>query len=282
MDERIRELIALGRDHYERGEYDKAERVFGEVLRASRGFADIFNMLGVIYHDQGRFAQAQEAFEQALRINPNYTEAALNLAVTYNDLGKYHEAKEIYSKAMTRSRGEPRSLDPFAKGKIANMHAELGEAYAGIGLGDEAVGEYEKALALCPSFVDIRTKLALVLRDLGRTREALEELTAAKDANASFLPARIHLGVTLYSLGRTDDAVREWEDVLAVDPTNRSAKMYLQMIAAGRTASPSEGTESSAEPATAAASGGAPPIGEGEGDIEIEPDPEPPGEGERS
>src|SRR5262249_27745328 len=153
--------------------------------------ADIFNMLGVIYHDQGRYAQAQEAFEQAMRINPSYTEAALNLAVTYNDLGKYHEAKEIYSKAMVRSRGEPRSLDPFAKGKIANMHAELGDAYAGLGLADEAVREFEKALSLCPGFVDIRTKLGLGLRDMGRAEEALRELRAVKQLNPSFLPGRI-------------------------------------------------------------------------------------------
>src|SRR5215468_1404977 len=214
MDDRIRELIALGRDHYERGEYDKAERLLTEVTRTARGYADIFNMLGVIYHDQGRYAQAQEAFEQAMRINPSYTEAALNLAVTYNDLGKYHEAKEIYSKAMVRSRGEPRSLDPFAKGKIANMHAELGDAYAGLGL------------------ADIRTKLGLALRDMGRAEEALRELRAVKQLNPSFLPGRIHLGVTLYSLGRLDDAVQEWEDVLALDPANRSAKMYVQMVKA--------------------------------------------------
>src|SRR5262245_64116739 len=175
MDDHIRELIQLGRDHYERGEYDKAERLLSEVTRTARGYADTFNMLGVIYHDQGRFAQAQEAFEQALHINPNYTEAALNLAVTYNDLGKYHEAKEVYTRAMTRSRGEPRMLDPFAKGKIANMHAELGDAYAGLAMSDEAVREYEKALTLCPSFVDIRTKLALALRDMGRPDDALRE-----------------------------------------------------------------------------------------------------------
>jgi tetratricopeptide (TPR) repeat protein len=232
MDDRVREQIALGRDHYERGEYEKAERLLSEVVRSVRAYADVHNMLGVIYHDQGRFAQAQEAFEEALRINPNYTEAALNLAVTYNDLGKYHEAREVYTRAMTRSRGEPRMLDPFAKGKIANMHADVGDAYAGVGLFDEAVREYERALALCPSFVDLRTKLALALRDLGRAPDALRELREVKQANPSFLPGRIHLGVTYYSLGRIDEATAEWHEVLALDPQNRSAKMYLQMVVA--------------------------------------------------
>src|SRR5215468_765834 len=117
MDDRIRELIALGRDHYERGEYDKAERLLSEVTRTARGYADIYNMLGVIYHDQGRYAQAQEAFEQAMRIKPNYTEAALNLAVTYNDLGKYHEARDVYAGAIATTHAQPQHIDPFAKGK---------------------------------------------------------------------------------------------------------------------------------------------------------------------
>ena len=93
MDDRLRNLMHLAREHYENREYDKAEPLLTQIVREHQGFADMFNMLGVIHHGQGRFTQAQEMFEHALKVNPNYTEAALNLAVTYNDLGKYREAK---------------------------------------------------------------------------------------------------------------------------------------------------------------------------------------------
>jgi len=39
----------------------------------------------------------------------------------------------------------------------------------------------------------------------------------------------VNIGVTLYSLGRKDEARREWESVLADDPDNKSARMYLEM-----------------------------------------------------
>ena len=83
MDERLRNLMHLAREHYENHEYAEAEPILLQIVREHQGFADMFNMLGVIHHGHGRFTQAQEMFEHALKINPNYTEAALNLAVTY-------------------------------------------------------------------------------------------------------------------------------------------------------------------------------------------------------
>jgi tetratricopeptide (TPR) repeat protein len=229
MDDRLRQLMHLAREHYESREFDKALPLLEQVVREHRGFADMFNMLGVIHHAASRFPQAEAAFKDALAINPRYTEAALNLAVTLNDLGRYSEARDIYSNAIATSRQEPRYLDPFAKGKIANMHARIGDAYAGLGLNTEASQEYQRALALCPAFVDIRTKLAGVLRDLGDKEAALREYHAAKAEAPRFLPARVQLGVTLYSIGRKDEAIKEWESVLSEDPVNKSAKMYLQI-----------------------------------------------------
>lgn len=230
MDDRLRQLMHLAREHYENHEYDKAEPLLVQITREHRGFADMFNMLGVIVHGQGRFSQAQEMFEEALRINPSYTEAALNLAVTYNDLGKYQEAREVYARAIAQTRAQPRHLDPFARGKIANMHARTADAYAGVGMHEEAAREYRKALDLCPTFVDIRTKLASILRDMGDKESAVQEYQLVKQQAPKFLPARINLGVTLYSLGRKDEARREWEAVLADEPGNKSCRMYLDIL----------------------------------------------------
>jgi tetratricopeptide (TPR) repeat protein len=232
MDERLKQLLNQGRDLYENREFDKAEKVLTQVLRENRGFADVHNMLGVIYHDMGRFAQARESLEEALRINPNYTEAALNLAVTYNELGQYREAKEVYGKTMAHSRRQPRSLDPFAKGKLANMHADLGDAYHGIGFYAEALREYLNALALCSTFVDIRTKLANTHRDMGNVDDAIREYQEVIKTNPHYVPARLQLGVTLYAAKRAEEAVQAWREVLEQDPDNKNALMYLRMVGA--------------------------------------------------
>ena len=55
MDVRLRQLMYLAREHYENREYEKAEPLLRQVVSEHQGFADIFNLLGVIQHSQSRF-----------------------------------------------------------------------------------------------------------------------------------------------------------------------------------------------------------------------------------
>jgi tetratricopeptide (TPR) repeat protein len=230
MDEGLKQLLTLGRGYFEKKQFQEAEAYLTQVVEQNQSFADVYNMLGVIYHDQGQFARAQRAFEAALRINPAYTDAALNLAIIYNDMGRYREAKEVYAAALSRQRTNPQRMDPFVKGKIANMYADIGNVYASSGMLDEAVIEYRRALELGPTFVDIRLKLANTLRDLKEHDAALAEFEAILKQNPNYLPGRVHYGVTLYAAGRRADAITVWEDVLGRNPGNKSAEMYLTLV----------------------------------------------------
>jgi tetratricopeptide (TPR) repeat protein len=238
MDERLKQLLVLGREHYERREYDRAERLLRQVLELTDRYADVYNMLAVICHDRGDFSAAEGYFERALELNPNYTEALLNLAVTYNDLGKYDAARKVYARLQGAGRGQEGDLDPFVRGKLANMHAELAQAYADAGLRGEAIEQLKKAVDLCPAFADLQTKLGNLYRDDGNLTAARRCYEAARTANPRFVPARVLLGVTLFSLGDVDDAAVEWHEALAVEPDNRSAKMYLRMVEAHRSMRP--------------------------------------------
>ena len=230
MEERTKQLLTLGREHYEKREFDKAEHYLRQLLeRDDATFADVYNMMGVIHHDRGRFEEAQGAFEEALKINPNYTEAALNLAVTYNDLGRYDEAKNIYRAALSRGEESPGQLDPFVKGKIANLHAQVGQAYIDVGMYSDAMHELRKAILLCPTFADLRVRLANLYRqtgDLDAARFELEEAIAAKE---DYVPAYVTLGVVLLALNRREDALARWREAVAMDPGNKAAAMYVRM-----------------------------------------------------
>lgn len=234
MDDHLKQLLLLGREHYQKREFDKAEYVLRQVVAETDRFPDVFDMLGVVAHARGDFALAERNFEKAVTLNPNYTEAQLNLMVTYNDLGKYDKAREVYSQIRHRGQGGSVQADPFAKGKIANMHAEVSQAYCDAGMLSEAIVELERAVSLCPQFVDLRTRLATLYRDSGTPERAKEQLHAALSTNGGYAPARVMLGVLLLSAGEYESAIGEFDRALASDAENRSAQMYLRLARAQR------------------------------------------------
>lgn len=230
MDEKLREALATGRELYSKKEYARAEPYLAQLVSAKVPYADVYNMLGVIHHDAGQFAKAQSCFEEALRINPAYTEASLNLAVTYNDMGRYHEAKDLYLRALNHSTKPGGKLDSFVMGKLANMYADIAEVYISAGAYEEGIAEYRRALALRPTFVDIRLQLAQALRDAGQLQDAKRELKTILAQNPEWAPARIHYALALFSLKEVGEAVKVLEGVLADEPENRRARLYLDMV----------------------------------------------------
>jgi len=230
MEDRLRQALTLGRGFYQTSEFAKAEPYLAKVAAAEPGFADVHNMLGVIYHDRGQFERAQRCFEAAVRLNPKYTEAALNLAVTYNDQGKYSEAKDVYRVALSAAAKSESDLDPFVAGKISNMYAEIGDVYASCGAFRKSIEEYQRALSLRSSFVDIRLKLANAYRDLGDRDSALREFDVALDQRPEFIPALLNRGVTHYAAGSYDLAIGDLERVIELEPEHDRAKLYLSMV----------------------------------------------------
>ena len=229
MDETLKQALALGQGYYLKREYGLAEQYLTQVVEQNQSFADVYNMLGVIFHDQGQYQKALRAFEAALRINPGYTDAALNLAVTYNDTGKYKEAQETYRHALSRSGARQGKIDRFVQGKLANMYADIGDVWLSSGLYAEAIHEYRRALELGPAFVDVRSRLAGALRDSGEREQAIKEYEEVVRQSPSYVPARLNLGLSLFAAGRRDEAVKHWRAVLEISPGNRNAELYLQL-----------------------------------------------------
>ncbi|MBI5182479.1 MAG: tetratricopeptide repeat protein [Nitrospirae bacterium] len=222
-------LYMEARLNFDKGEYDKAEGLLLELLKLNPNYADVYNKLGFIYHQKNEFEKAAWFFEKALQLNPGYTEASLNLSVTYNELGRFEDANKIFSNAARFAHPAPSSIDPYIQGKLANEHALLGDQYYDLGLFDEAINEYKKALKLRPNFVDIVTKAGVALREKGLFDEAIRVFMRAKEINSRYIPALIHLGITYYMKGFIDLAVEEWEGAIRIDPKNKDAQAYMNL-----------------------------------------------------
>ncbi|MFH1829491.1 MAG: tetratricopeptide repeat protein [Pseudomonadota bacterium] len=248
--ETIKEILQIGKQHFDNKRYAQAEQYLRRVIDEHPHYADVFNMLGVIAHVEGKFATAVDCFDKALKINPRYTEAMLNLAVLYNDLGQYDKARELYSRLKSRKIKSTCQIEPVLRGKLSNLHADIGDIYRSIGLFGMAIDEYKKALALNPSYLDIRTKLGQALREHGFMNESLAELKEVLKNKALYGPALIQMGVTYYTMDNVSDAKKAWKKVLENEPNNEYAKMYLRLCQAIVTSIKSEKKKTSSKKKT--------------------------------
>ncbi len=233
MDEPTKELLERGRELYRKGDYKGAEATLDQVVAQGTVFADVYDMLGVIAHSRGDLRAAETRFRQALAQNPSYTDALLNLAVTLNDQHKYDEARDIWKRLSQKTPTNDKIIESFARGKIANMHAELAQAYSDVGQIDEAIEQLEKAVRLGPSFADLRYRLGILYRDAGRLDEGRRTLEAAIAANPKHLRAHITLGSTCLSLGDKEAAREAWTEALALGPEERDRariESYLAIL----------------------------------------------------
>ncbi|MFQ5542721.1 MAG: tetratricopeptide repeat protein [Nitrospiria bacterium] len=216
---------------FDDGQLGKAEHLYLRLLEnRPEGYADILNKLGVISYRNNKIEKSIAYYKKALKINPRYMEASINLTLAYNDLGAYGKAGDTFTDAAESVRTGPPKPDPFVLGKLANEHAKLGNTYFDLGLKDEALEEYRRALSMCPQFVDVLTKMGVVLREKNRLDDAIRCFTKAKEVNPKYTAAMVHLGVTYYLRGFFDLALEEWEQAKKINAEEEGLKTCLALF----------------------------------------------------
>lgn len=224
-----RQHQALGREYFDRGQYEDAIRETEEAIALYPQFPDLHNQLGLALSLSGDRERAVQAFRRALGINPHYLEARLNLAIVYNELGRYDEALVEFQTEAIRD-PEHENLSPDVRTFLADSHALLGDTYRNLGMQVDATQEYRKALQHAPQFLDLKNKLGAVYAEMGLFEDAEAELSSALAQNGRYTDARVTLGLVYYRSGRRHRAREEWSRCLADRSGDVRARAYLDML----------------------------------------------------
>ncbi len=231
MSRELESLIRMGKSAFGQMEYERAELHLREALEGGADYPDVRYTIGLIEHHRGNYRQAVEQFARALAIHPEYTEALLSQAITLNDMGRYDEARAAYERAagiLSRQGTAPER--EMVRGRIANLHKELGDLYSALGQNEEAISEYRKALSVAPGYPDLRVRLVTAMREAGHAEEALAEVDGFLRESPGSAPALIQKGLLLYVSGKVEEARRAWEEALYRDPLNRIVQIYLNAV----------------------------------------------------
>ena len=222
-------LLAQARERFAVQDYYGAAHLLEEVLTSGRSFADVHHLLGLCLALLDQRERALEQFEHALALNPRYFEANIHRGILLNELGRATEAEAAFRAAVAHGEDRVDGLPRPVAGRLANLHAQLGEAYAEANSLDEAIEQFRRAVTLGPAFHDLRYRLARLLLEAGRALEAREQLESILAEHPDFLDAAASLGLAHYLAGDAAAARELWARCQHRRPPDARVGAYLAM-----------------------------------------------------
>jgi len=161
--------------------------------------------------------EALELFKRYQAMVPGDYQVLAHIGSCLSAMGRLDEAETYFRKAL-------QGLDdPVTHFNMALLLALTNRL-------DEAVREYEKALARDPMHSDSRTNLAAVLVRQGKLDRAARELKLLLDYDPENAGARTNYGLVLIQQGHRAEARGQLEEALRLDPGLTPAREALTAI----------------------------------------------------
>ena len=223
-------LLARARERFSLQDYHGTLHLADELLAGGHLYADAHQLRGLALALLGHPDRAVEAFDAALAINPRYTDALVHRGIVLSDLGRTEEAADSLGRAAAERDGRIGGIARPVAGRLANLHAELGEAYADAGLLEDAIREYRRALELGPAYHDLRLRLARHMLAAGHALDARDELERVMAVRPEFDDARATLGMARYLSGDAEGAREVWRVCRERRPGDARLGAYLAMV----------------------------------------------------
>ena len=230
MDARPDHYVKSARERLDAGDAYGAIHIIKELVEKGQAYADAHNLLGLAYAMADRRDEALAEFDLALKANPRYVDAQLNRAVTLSDRGRSEEAADAFAQAQALGAVDHTGFPAPAASRLANLHAELAEAYLEAGGTGQAIEQLEAAAKLRPEFLDLRYRLARLYLDEGRLEPARDELYAIASRRPSFVDAHVSLGMAQYLLKELKGARGAWEEARRLAPNDPRVAAYLSLL----------------------------------------------------
>ena len=187
---------------------------------------------GLVLLRLARYGEAATAFDAALQRKADFVASLARLAESRFEAGSLDDSRRAYEALVNHAQSAPVG------------HLGLGRVAARQGRHQEAVGHFERAVALFPEFAAAYYGLAQSLRALGRRSEAAAALDQQK-AHGTKWPAiedpyaaRVTLvrddprgylfrGLRLAEIGDLDGAIAAHEEAVARNPSLAQARANL-------------------------------------------------------
>src|SRR5438093_398135 len=109
---------------------------------------------------RGEYPEAKQAFERALELSPRHFRSMIGLADAINSIDFNPNVERFYGRAI------------YIAPTFLEAHVRLGDYYADLGETDQAIAEYQAAIALNSNYDRAYLTLGVTLLEAARLEEA--------------------------------------------------------------------------------------------------------------
>ncbi len=211
---------------YRAGRYGEAADLFEGYAARRPGNPWGTYMLGISAWKAGDHARAEAALRRTLQVAPDHEKALLNLARVLLEEGRASDALDPAEQVV--------GLDSTS----GEAWRVLGNARSDLGMVEEAVSAYRRALVLDHRDAWTMNNLGLLMIREGRYEEALPPLARATELRPEQAVFQNNLGVALERSGHTDQAAVAFQAALDAKPGYENARVSLERAQARQGAVP--------------------------------------------
>ncbi len=214
----------------------EAETLLRKTIALKPSMARAHQILGEILAQTGRAPEALVELDAAIAADPDWYGSYRSRGTLCEMMGNLDAAADDYTRAIAayqaaRNKAIARSGSFFAAREMhaafARPHLELGVIRAKQNRLDDALRNYNDALAIRPGWSDALLERGLVFARMGRPAEALNDLRAVAAQRPDDPKVWTVMGYVLLDAKRPDIAADVFARALQLDPTNPRARAGL-------------------------------------------------------
>jgi tetratricopeptide (TPR) repeat protein len=178
----------------------------------------------VYYHQNKDFAKAAEWFKKAVAEDPANWEAHFYLAMSLAKQGEFAEAGKSFEDAQGVAPVEKKEIVTGNQQEFFAEHFRAGLSAKDTGNLQEAVREFEIAVAVDPREASGYINLAYCYRELGDKQKALEVMEKSVAVDPTSVYAWTNLGAAYRDIKDNDRAAEALKKAIDLGPTEADVK----------------------------------------------------------
>ncbi|HVU04925.1 MAG TPA: tetratricopeptide repeat protein [Polyangiaceae bacterium] len=212
--EAVQSYIALASVQSQNGQLDAANATLADAQKHLPSSPALYKALGRVAMSQGRYADGYKEFQQALTADSEDVEAKFLLGTALVRQHEFDKALETFDAVAKIDRDFP------------GLALERGILFQESGRTEEALREYETALAKAPNDLDLILRVGCGKADVGAGVEAEKLLRKVLEQRQTSAETHFCLGRALMSRNVTD-ALKAFERAVQLDPNHAEYYLYI-------------------------------------------------------